>query len=259
MMERITSRQNERYKKLKLLATSAKSRRDEGLTLLDGIHLCGSYLSAGFKPKMVVVSDAGLANPEARAIIGGASDVETINLPDDLFAGVSIVENGIGLAFVIEAQPQEVAPGLAGEALLLDTVQDPGNVGAMLRTAAAAGVRTVYLSSGSASVWSPKVLRAGMGAHFSMNIYENIDLPEVIKNSTVPVLATSLEAEVSIYEKDLKRPVAWLFGNEGAGVSEELIELCQPVIIPQDESVESLNVAASVAVCLFEQRRQRVL
>lgn len=258
-MERITSRQNERYKTLKLLASNSKYRREQKMTILEGPHLCESYLNSGSEPRLVVVSDGGLANSEVAAILGKASGVEIINLPDDLFGLISVVENGIGLAFVVEVPDVASSPNLSRDALLLDAVQDPGNVGAILRTAAAAGVKDVYLSDGSAAAWSPKVLRAGMGAHFSMEIYENVNLSEVIENSTVPVFATSLEAEGSIYEKDLKQPVAWLFGNEGAGVSKELLELCETVIIPQDESVESLNVAASVAVCLFEQRRQRVL
>jgi TrmH family RNA methyltransferase len=106
--------------------------------------------------------------------------------------------------------------------------------------------------------WSPKVLRAGMGAHFVLNIVENVNLASLIRSSTIPVLATSSHVAQSLYDTDLTRPVAWLFGHEGQGVADELMSLAtHQVTIPQRPGVESLNVAASAAICFFEQVRQK--
>ena len=173
---------------------------------------------------------------------------------------MSALEQGVAILFVIAMPEKRIAATLESDALILDRVQDPGNVGAMLRTAAAAGVKEIYLSEGSAQAWSPKVLRAGMGAHFTLTIYEGADLAVLIGRAEVPVVATSLGATRSLYDADLKTPHAWLFGNEGAGVSDDLLKLCEKdtIIIPQSDGVESLNVAAATAVCLFEQRRQRL-
>ena len=146
---------------------------------------------------------------------------------------------------------------LTQSAVMLDNLQDPGNLGSILRSAAAAGVEYVFCSRGTAFAWSPKVLRAGMGAHFLLKIFENADLDELIRKARVPVLATSSHADKLLYEIDLKSPVAWLFGHEGKGVSAELLALASyRVAIPHRGAVESLNVAASAAVCLFEQVRQ---
>lgn len=261
-MQRITSAKNPFIKRTRQLATSAKERRSSGLTLLDGIHLCDAYLRAGLEPVSVIVGDSAMSDGEVVAILERLDErAELISVPDSLLASISVVEQGVVIAFVVQV-PEAAgdAPKLAGDALLLDGVQDPGNVGALLRTAAAAGIKQVYLGGQTASAWAPKVLRAGMGAQFALDIFEGCDLVDVVKNSTVPVYATSLQAKQSVYQKDLTGASAWLFGAEGRGVSKELTALCgdNAVIIPQADGVESLNVAAAAAVCLFEQRRQRI-
>jgi TrmH family RNA methyltransferase len=127
-----------------------------------------------------------------------------------------------------------------------------------LRSAAAAGIGAVFCSPGTAFAWSPKVLRAAMGAHFLLDIFEHVDLSNLLHHSSVPVVATSSHARQRLYEIDLKRPVAWLFGHEGQGVAEDLLALAtHQVAIPHLGAVESLNVAASAAVCFFEQVRQK--
>jgi len=256
-MKQITSPHNEIFKNLKQLATSAKHRRRTRQTLLEGVHLCEGYLEHVGQPQMVIYTDLAAENTEVVEIIEACDPGSRVLLGEANFKLISSVENGIGVAFVVDT-PEFVAPeSLKSSALLLEDVQDPGNLGAILRTAAAAGLREVFLSSDSASAWSPKVLRAGMGAHFALDIYENVDLESLIRKSLVPVLATSLEASEAIYDHDLSGESAWLFGNEGAGVSEKLLSLStKRLIIPQNPKVESLNVAASVAVCLFEQLRQ---
>ena len=260
-MKTISSRDNPLYKELKQLATSSQARRKAGRSLLDGIHLCQTYLEQMGRPPFCVISDGSLAHPEVNEIVQQceASRVQCIVMPESLYQSLSQVEHGVGLMFVVDT-PQQSAPAtLAKSAVLLDGLQDPGNFGSILRSAAAAGIDHVFCSKGTVFSWSPKVLRAGMGAHFSLEVFENIDLTTLIRSSRIPVLATSSHASHQIYEMDLKKPVAWLFGHEGQGVSSELLELATATVsIPHLGPIESLNVAASAAVCLFEQVRQRV-
>lgn len=259
-MQSITSSQNPRYKELKALITQAKARREAGRTVLEGVHLAQSYLDAQLTPKLCVVSESGLDNAEVAAIVERCDDlqVEYLMVTDRQFGSLSVVRNGIGIMLVIDTPQPSDSSSLSSDALLLDGVQDPGNLGTILRTSAAAGVSEIYCSANTASAWAPKVLRAGMGAHFGLTIHENVDLSELISTATVPVLATTLQASASIYEADLTRPVAWIVGNEGQGVDESLLkDNVTQVNIPQAPNVESLNVSAATAVCLFEQVRQR--
>lgn len=255
----ITSRDNPQYKQLRQLATSAQARRKAGRTLLDGVHLCEAWLQHRGLPALCVAGEGARGNPEVAAVIersGGACIV----LPDALFAPLSQVEHGIALLFVVDTpvSDAQATTRLDTTAVLLDGLQDPGNLGSILRTAAAAGVPRVYCGQGGVAAWSPKVLRAGMGAHFVLDIVEDVDLAALMRNARVPVLATSLQADASLYDADLAAPAAWLFGQEGRGVSSDLLALAtRRLIIPQQPQVESLNVAASVAICLFEQRRQQ--
>lgn len=260
-MKTISSRENPRYKELKLLATSAPARRKAGLSLLDGVHLCEAYLDSHGAPQTAVCSEGGARHPEVGALLARceALGVQVVALPDALYGVLSPVENGIGLLFVI-ATPQGVLPGVLTEsAVLLDGLQDPGNLGSILRSAAAAGIRYAICGQGSVAAWSPKVLRAGMGAHFLMTIVEHADLAVLAASSAVPLIATSSHADGLLYDADLSGPVAWLFGNEGQGVAPELLARAHlRVAIPHPGAVESLNVAACAAICLFEQVRQQM-
>jgi TrmH family RNA methyltransferase len=149
------------------------------------------------------------------------------------------------------------APAVLETCLMLEDLQDPGNLGSILRTAAAAGVRQVFLSRHSVHCWSPRVLRAGMGAHFALAIYEQAELPALIGRFPGTVVATDARARRSLYELDLTGPVAFLFGNEGAGLSPVLARAAHvTAAIPIARGVESLNVAAAAAVALFERVRQ---
>lgn len=258
-MKEISSRDNPLYKELKQLATSSQARRKTQRSLLDGVHLCQTWLQQAGDPLMCVASQSARSNAEAAAIIAQCETrrISCILLPDALYHALSQVEQGVGILFVI-ATPQPAAPAkLSQSAVLLDRLQDPGNFGSILRSAAAAGIRQVFCSPGTVFAWSPKVLRAGMGAHFLLEIVENADLAAVLREAAVPVLATSSHARQTIYDVDLARPVAWLFGHEGQGVAEDLLaHATHQVAIPHLGAVESLNVAASAAVCFFEQVRQ---
>jgi RNA methyltransferase, TrmH family len=259
-MKTISSRDNPFYKELKQLATSSQARRKAGQSLLDGVHLCQAYLDLHGAPLHCVVSEGALANAEAADIVARceAARAHVTALPDALFGAISQVEHGVNLMFMV-ATPRPAEPAaLLDSAVLLDGVQDPGNVGSILRSAAAAGIKQVYCSAGTAFCWSPKVLRAAMGAHFVLEIFENVDLAGLVRASKVAVLATSGYAQERLYDVDLRQPVAWLFGHEGQGVAEDLLALAtHRVVIPHAGQVESLNVAACAAVCFFEQLRQR--
>ena len=258
-MKTVSSRDNPFYKELKALATSSQARRKAGRSLLDGVHLCQSWLDLKGLPLQCVVSEEALANPEVAAIVQRveAERGQVTALPDALFGALSQVEHGVNLLFVI-ATPAPAAPRvLAASAVLLDGVQDPGNVGSILRSAGAAGIRQVWCSPGTAFCWSPKVLRAAMGAHFVLEIFENADLAALVRDATVPVLATSGYAAECLYDLELSGPVAWVLGHEGQGVSDRLLDLAtRRVAVPHLGQVESLNVAACAAVCFFEQLRQ---
>ncbi|QGZ38327.1 TrmH family RNA methyltransferase [Pseudoduganella flava] len=258
-MKQITSRDNAQYKELKQLATSAQARRKAGRTLLDGVHLCVTWLELRGLPEQCIVSESGLRHPEVVAIVAKleARHAHCLQLPDALYEALSQVEHGVGVMFLVATPEKAVPQALHTGAVLLDNVQDPGNVGSILRSAAAAGIREVYCSPGTAFCWSPKVLRAAMGAHFVLDIYENADLAALLRNAPIATLATSGYAKETLYDVDLKRPVAWVFGHEGQGVSEELLAMARHrVVIPHLGKVESLNVAACAAVCFFEQVRQ---
>ncbi|TCS39522.1 TrmH family RNA methyltransferase [Paucimonas lemoignei] len=258
-MKEISSRENPLYKELKQLATSSQARRKAQRSLLDGVHLCEAYLQLVGDPLMCVLSQSARGNHEAADILAEceARRVSCIVLPDALYNALSQVEQGVGIFFLV-ATPQTTAPSILSQpAVLLDRLQDPGNLGSILRSAAAAGIRQVFCSPGTVFAWSPKVLRAGMGAHFLLEIVENADLAALLKTAALPVLATSSHARQTIYEIDLAKPVAWLFGHEGQGVAEDLLsKASNQVAIPHLGRVESLNVAASAAVCFFEQVRQ---
>ena len=275
----IQSRDNAQYKQLRQWASSAQARRKSGMTLLDGVHLCEAWLQHRGVPALCVVAESALSHPEVAALVAQcesnaisnaksksntnstAGVAECVLLPDALFTPLGQVQHGVGILFAVKVPDAAVSghasPSLQSAALLLDSVQDPGNLGTIVRTAAAAGIQQIYCGPGTASVWSPKVLRAGMGAHFVLEIYEDVDLVQLIQQASVPVYATQPDALKTIYTADLRAPSAWLFGHEGQGVTEQLLALAtERLSIPQRAQVESLNVAASVAICLFEQRRQ---
>jgi TrmH family RNA methyltransferase len=258
-MKTITSRDNAQYKELVKLAGSQQARRKAGRTLLDGVHLCESYLQLRGLPEQCVVSEGSLQNPEVMDIIGKleAQRAHVLALPDALYNAVSQVEHGVGVMFLIATPERAVTAPVSVSAVLLDGVQDPGNVGSILRSAAAAGITQVYCSAGTAFCWSPKVLRAAMGAHFVLDIFENVDLIDLVRNAKVQTLATSGYATQRLYDVDLRAPTAWLFGHEGQGVADDLLSAAtHQVVIPHLGQVESLNVAACAAVCFFEQVRQ---
>jgi len=254
----IRSRENPRFKLLRQLATSTRERRKAGLALLDGVHLIAAYRAGGGVPEQLILSESGAGNAEAAELAAGLAGQAVLVLADPLFNDVAQVATPTGIVALIRTPQPGPLPRAIERCVMLENIQDAGNLGSILRSTAAAGISTVLLSQGCAFAWSPKVLRAGMGAHFSLDIFDNADLPAAARRLSGRLICASSHAEKSLYQADLRGPLAWAFGNEGSGLSAALSAAAgEQLRIPMPGGSESLNVAAAVAICLFEQVRQR--
>ena len=257
-IKRISSRDNSFYKSLHRISSAARERRAAGQTLLDGAHLLRAFLDAGNKPLHLLINEQALQDAEIVALLETCTDVPQTQLNNELFAQLSELKTPNGLLALIAIQAARIEVAHSQFALLLEDIQDPGNLGSILRSAAAAGCDAVFLSPGCADAWSPKVLRAGMGGQFALNIIESVDLLKVAADLTGKLLAASLQADKSLYDCNLRGKIAFAIGNEGAGLSQGLLDAAQQhFIIPMSGKVESLNAAAATAACLFEAVRQR--
>jgi RNA methyltransferase, TrmH family len=257
-VKRITSADNPQYRMLLKLAQSSRERRKAGLSLLDGIHLIDAYRQGFGAPVEVAVSETALAHAEIVALLERLRPLQPLLLSDGLFASLSTVSTPTGIVASIRTPRAVALPETLDSCVLLEDIQDPGNLGSILRSAAGAGIHHVCLSKSSVHSWSPRVLRAGMGAHFMLDIHEQCDLVEIARGFPGKVVVTVINAGKMLYDVDLSQTVAMVFGNEGAGVSAELGALAhETVAIPMPGKIESLNVAAAAAICLFERVRQR--
>lgn len=257
-MKLIQSRDNPFYRELVKLSGSARQRGKANQTLLDGAHLLAAYLDSGDMPRHILLNAAALRDGEIAALLERVDGVPVTQLDDRLFAELSELKTPTGILALIDLPQPQATVAQSRFALLLEDIQDPGNLGSMLRSAAAAGCDAVFLSAGCADAWSPRVLRAAMGGHFVLQVYERQDLPEVAQAFPGALLAASLQATHSLYDCDLRGNVAFLIGNEGAGLSGELLDLAtHKITIPMPGKMESLNAAAATAICLFEAVRQR--
>ena len=259
-MRHITSADNPHFKALLRLHHSSRERRKAGLSLLDGVHLVSAYLEHVGAPEQVVVNRTHCDDREIVALLDSPLMPEPLVLSDALFRELSSVSTPTGLIASVKTPQARAAPATMGPCVMLDSIQDPGNVGSILRSSAAAGIPEIYLSRSCAHAWSPRVLRAGMGAHFALRIYEDVDLEALVRAYPGQVFAAAGDGAALFYEADLTGRVALLFGNEGAGLSAALREAAHASIsIPMPGKAESLNVAAAAAVCLFERVRQETV
>ncbi len=260
-MKTIRSRDNAFVKQLVALAHSSRERRKIGLTVLDGIHLVRAYIDAQGPPHAIAVAESAMARDEVGGVLADCPPRIVYLLADKLMAEASSLDSP---AFVMAMIATPEARTVAADAtvLLLEDVQDPGNVGSMLRSAAASGITNILLSKTTAFAWSPKVLRAAQGAHFLLNIVEGVDVVDYARHYRGQSLAlVPRGAGVGrLYDVDMAGPAAIMIGNEGSGLSPELIAAAtHRVTIPMPGKVESLNAAAAGAVCMFEMARQRAL
>ena len=261
-MKYISSRDNPGFKRLRALVDEAKARREERASIIDGEHLLHAALDAGWPVRQLVLREDVVASIAVGGILQRlkAGNTEVVTMAPGLFNALSPVVTPTGMLAEIPL-PEPVPPGCdwEGDVLALAGVQDAGNLGSLLRSAVAAGIKRVWLDSQTTQAWSPKALRAGMGAQFCLAIEEGCELGQKLGACRQQVLVTSLAADsVSLYALDLQQPNVWVFGSEGQGVPAELQALAQRrVRIPMPGQIESLNVGAAAAVCLFEQVRQR--
>lgn len=255
-MKLIQSRDNPFYKSLKRLAESGRERRKTGLTLLDGLHLVSAHESELGPVQSLFVAQSSLTSPEIGGYLAGR---DYCVLSDALMRELGLVDTPSGLLAIVSIPTARFAVDYENDAVLLDGIQDPGNVGTLLRTAAAAGFKQVLLSAGCASAWAPKVLRSGQGAQFVLSIHEDVDFEHFFEVYRGQTAVTCLTDSRDLYQTDLTQPLAWVFGSEGQGVRPVLRQKADlKVLIPMPGAVESLNVAAAAAVCLFETLRQRM-
>ena len=259
-MRQIVSRDNAHFKALKRLCKSGRERRKAGRIVLDGIHLIESYLQRFGSLEEIVVSESGKVRLEiSRFLSGEVAGSSVTVLEDSLFDELASVETPSGIIAVAEQPGSPQGLDQQADAVLLDGIQDPGNLGSILRSAAAAGFRQILLSADCAHAWSPKVLRAAMGAHFGLDIHERCDLTAFLAGYQGRSVSTELSAPDSLYSIRLNQPLAWVFGNEGKGIRSHVASAVRArVVIPMPGKIESLNVAAAAAICLFETVRQRL-
>ena len=251
--QRISSRDNALLVRLRKLAQDPGGYRKLGEVWLEGDHLCAALLARGGRPAQAVITEGAWNEPRLRELAIAADRVALV--PDALFKGFSGLESPARIGFVLaHGASADIEAGVAS--VVLDRLQDAGNVGSILRSAAALGVRQVIALKGTAALWSPKVLRAGMGAHFALRLIESV-AADVLDALQVPLVATSSHAAQALHEVALPRPCAWVFGHEGQGVDADLLDRCALTVrIPQPGGEESLNVAAAAAICLYESARQ---
>jgi RNA methyltransferase, TrmH family len=247
----VTARDNPLLVRLRRLHHSGTAYRKAGEVWIEGEHLCSALRARGHQPVHALISDSTYARAALRELAHAAPRVTRVS--DALFAGVSELPSPAGIGFVL-ALP--AAPVLQADAasVVLDRVQDAGNVGSMLRSASAMGFKQVLALEGTAGLWSPKVLRAGMGAHFALDLIEGL-AAEDLQALRVPLLAANAHATQTLHAAALPFPCAWVFGHEGQGIDDALAARCGMTLrIAQPGGEESLNVAAAAAICLYASR-----
>ena len=250
----VTSAANVLFKDLKRLAHDSTAYRKQARVWLEGDHLCRAAVERGLKPALAVFSESFW--PSA-AIEWSGQAGKNVVMADSLFAGLSALESPARMGFVLDLpQAPALQPGQA--AVILDRVQDAGNVGAILRSAAAFGFRQIAAITGTAALWSPKVLRAGMGAHFGLRLVEGL-APADLDAIGIPIIVTSSHQGELLHKQQLPWPCAWALGHEGQGVGPEIARRAQlSVRIAQPGGEESLNVASAAAICLHASAAARV-
>jgi TrmH family RNA methyltransferase len=243
---RIASRDNALLKELRRLSQDSAAYRKEGRIWLEGDHLFRAALTRGVQPLIAVFSESYWPGVPMEWHTVAA---RTVVLADHLFAALSALESPSGMGFVM-ALPLPALARPEAATVVLDRVQDAGNVGSILRSASAFGFHQVIALKGTAGLWSPKVVRAGMGAHFALQLIEGVDA-QALQTLRVPLVTTSSHEGQLLQDTSLPRPCAWVFGHEGQGVGAELAQRAHhKVRIAQPGGEESLNVAAAAAICL---------
>jgi RNA methyltransferase, TrmH family len=255
----VTSRDNPLVKELRKLAQDGAAYRKTGRFWIEGEHLCEAYLATPRKPVCAIVCESKRLLAQQ---IWAQEAIKLIVLPDALMAELSGLESVAGMGFVCDVPP-DTGIQSAARTVIVDRLQDPGNVGSILRSAAAFGYQQVVALKGSVALYAPKVLRAGMGAHFGLHLVEAASVDD-LSALQGPLAVTSSHQGAYLHELATRDPLSkselltpdlyglnWVFGHEGQGASDALIACAAVhVRIAQPGGQESLNVAAAAAICL---------
>lgn len=247
----IASRDNPLFKSLRKLVQTPSAYRKLGKIWIEGDHLCRAALSQGVRPSVAVFSQNLWQQGIPQEWRAGLTHIHVLD--DALFAQISPLESAGQMGYVLNVaslqQTQAIQPH--ANTVILDCIQDAGNVGSILRTASAMGFKQILAVKGTAALWSPKVLRAGMGAHFALQLFEDCTV-QSMNSLRVPLLVTHLQGQTLLHQAMLPSPCAWIFGHEGRGVDSHWVQCASQVVrIAQPGGEESLNVAAAAAICLF--------
>lgn len=253
----LESKDNPKIKHLRGLIEQNSFRKKQGQTVLEGTHLALSWLQANRKINSIFTTEHALEHPDFEEILNSYTG-HVFVIGESLYKDLSTLGTTLACLAIVDLPNSRQALQYDQDTLILENVQDPGNAGTLLRSAAAAGIKQVVCTKGSASLWSPRVLRAGMGAHFSLQTFENLVLEDFLERFEIPVYVTSSHQAESLYSKDLSKACVWVLGNEGQGVSDYALAHAEAVCIPQPGGQESLNVAVAGSVCFFEMVRQRL-
>ena len=255
-MTPITSKDNSAIKHAHALLTHHRHRKKSGQTVIEGVHLLDAYLKQGLSPDKVLVSQSASTHSETLPLLARIAPKDIVTIADNLYKQIRSLGSGVDIMAIIDI-PTSTLGTITGDCLILDGIQDAGNVGTLLRTASAVGITTIISTPNTAHLWSPKVLRAGMGANFGLQIFEHIGYDEILSKVKTPLYATSSHTDKVIYDHDLTCSVAWVLGHEGQGVSDIFLQNATPIALPQPGGQESLNVGVAGSVCFYEMLRQR--
>jgi TrmH family RNA methyltransferase len=254
----ISSKDNAIYKRLRLALRDNTSYRDKQLVWIEGEHLCKAAVEHGLRFKELVLLDTKLTT-ETFNWLDHADQLLTMTAP--LMQGLSQLPSSTWLLASIEMHETN-RPDPLQSMVVLDQIQDPGNAGSILRCAAAFGFNQIITTPGTVSMWSPKVVRAAMGSHFGLKLFEAVQVADVLAFG-LPVLVTDVHQGTFLHERtgpsSLPWPCAWVFGHEGQGISDGWMpNNSQRIRIVQPGGQESLNVAAAAAICLHASAVERI-
>lgn len=253
----LESKDNAKIKHLRALLEQQHYRKKHQQSVIEGTHLCLAYLQQ-YPVQAIFTTEHALQHDDFAQIQQLYTGTIFV-ISTHLYKELSQLGTSLACLTVIDLKHHHTQTiDFTRDTLILDNVQDPGNVGTLLRSSASANIKQVLCTQGTASLWSPRVVRAGMGAHFSLNCVENVQLEEILPQFQIPIYATSSHLAQSLYDLDLRQPQVWILGNEGQGVSDYALKFAQGVSIPQPGGQESLNVAVAGSVCFFEMVRQRL-
>jgi RNA methyltransferase, TrmH family len=263
-VSQLTSKDNPLIKTIRLVSAGSK-RAPETLVLAEGIRVLEEAVKSGHQIEAAVFAESFGATERERDLLESwrSTKVRIYRVSDKIFKTASSVQTPQGALALVRVRNIGLAGAApAQNALIVYAcgIQDPGNLGTLIRTAAAAGATMVCTEKGTVSARNPKTIRASAGAFFHLVPVENVDVDEFLeycRRYSIQPYRTDAREGIHYYEKDLRSPCAIMLGNEGSGMNTKKLAGVPPIRIPMNENIESLNVASAGAVVLFEAAKQR--